>query len=165
MSFSRIDPQIVDLEAATTGSSELTGPLVAAWSRLAAARGEPLSGANVEAWVASLRSAATDAIRAIRAHIGAAERPDSWPRRIRGRRERPHVVEAQAEEHRQLLREAEQLEAMAREARAAGPGLGIRLSEQSVLLEIALARHVNRLGAMLAARPPVDGRAYAGGGR
>jgi hypothetical protein len=168
MSYSRIDPGIVGLEQAATGTALLTEPLVRAWDLVTAARLEPIGKMGPERWFSAFRLAAGEAVEAVRAHIAAADDPGSWLRPLARRRDFAATMVEFAHDQERLMDDMRTLNAMAREPAPHGPGLAVRLSEQAVFVEMELARHLNRLGALLSQRAAAEraaGMSLAGGTR
>ncbi len=121
-------------------------PLADARDLLRQAARLPFHANQPQAWQAAFRRAVTEARSAIRHHIWSAELPDSPLNRAEMLEPRLlPKVDQQREEHEQFARKADALV-----AEASAPGdvdiwKMIELSEQAILLEMALARHHNRL--------------------
>lgn len=121
-------------------------PLAEARDLLRHAARLPFHANQPQAWQSAFRQAVTDARAAIRHHIWSAELPDS-PLNLAEMLE-PRLmprVDQQREEHEAFSRKIDGLV-----AEASAPGdidiwKMIELSEQAILLEMALARHHNRL--------------------
>jgi hypothetical protein len=121
-------------------------PLAEARDLLRQAARLPFHASRPQAWQAAFRQAVTDARAAIRHHIWSAELPDSPLNRAEMLEPRLlPKVDQQREEHEAFASRAGHLV-----AEASAPGVVniwkmIELSEQAILLEMALARHHNRL--------------------
>jgi len=121
-------------------------PLAEARELLRQAARLPFHASRPQAWQAAFRQAVADARSAIRHHIWSAELPDSPLNRAESLEPRllPRV-DQQREEHELFSRKIDEL---VEEASAPGDvdiWKMIELSEQAILLEMALARHHNRL--------------------
>ncbi|HEX6032024.1 MAG TPA: hypothetical protein VFY90_11385 [Tepidiformaceae bacterium] len=131
MTYSHTQPLIIP----TRGEPQVD-PLYDAWRLVVAARRVPFDIAEGSAWVADVRDCLSGALRGIRLHGAATE--------SRGSRLKDH-----AEEHEALSETASQLLAELNRTPASARGAVIALGERLIDLEIAMARHLNRLHAVL----------------
>lgn len=153
MAYSRIDYTITGLEESATGSASLSAPLIRAWEELRMARAWQDDGTPAHERQALLAASVANAARAIRSHVRAAERSGSWLRRLGQRPAYEVAVAAQIDDHARLLDIVARLEALVTSPGASSPGGLVRFAEQCIYAEIAIARHLSRLRAILGQRP------------
>lgn len=124
----------------------LKDPLAEARDLLRQAARLPFHAHEPLSWQTAFRQAVTGARAAIRHHIWSAELPDSPLNRAESLEPRLlPKVDQQREEHERFAAKADALVAVASEPGEVDIWKMIDLSEQAVLLEMALARHHNRL--------------------
>jgi hypothetical protein len=121
-------------------------PLAEARDLLRSAARLPFVASHPETWLAKFSHQAEMARSAVRQHILKSARPDSPMNELA--RDEPRlqaVIDKQRAEHAQLVRQAELLCAEAQESPNVDIWRMIDLGEKAILLEMALARHHNRL--------------------
>jgi predicted RNase H-like nuclease (RuvC/YqgF family) len=110
----------------------------------------PFAASHPLAWSSRFTQLVADARSSIRQHITRSGRPDSPMARIE--REEPRlraVIERQREEHAELTRQIEDLYTEANMSGKVDIWRMIELGERAILLEMALARHHNRLAQLV----------------
>lgn len=127
-------------------AADFKDPLAEAREKLRQAARLPFHAHQPHAWQTAFRQLVADARSDIRRHIWAAALPDSPLNLVENQEPRLlSKVEMQREEHETFAARSEQL---VEEASAPGEvdiWKMIELGEQAILLEMALARHHNRL--------------------
>jgi|GEM_PF-2212629 len=125
-------------------------PLAEAREKLRHAARLPFHAARPNSWQESFRSLTMDARADIRRHIWLASLPDSPLSRVEQAEPRlGHRVEAQKCEHDLFSQNVDELVAAANEPSPADIWKMIELGERAILLEMALARHHNRLSQLI----------------
>jgi hypothetical protein len=153
VAYSRIDYTITGLEESATGSTALSAPLIRAWEELRMARSWQDDGTPAAERQAVLAASVARAAHAVRNHVRAAEGNGSWLRKLGQRPAFEAAVAAQMDDHAHLLDTITRLEELVASPGAASPGGLVRFAEQCIYAEIALARHLSRLRAILGPRP------------
>jgi hypothetical protein len=127
MTYSHTHPLVI----ATRGELQVD-PLYEAWSLVVAARRVPFEVAQASAWVSEVRSCLSQALRGIRLHANAMESLGS-------------KLRDWSEEHDSLSDAASEILADLNRTQASARGAVIALGDRLIDLEIAMARHLNRL--------------------
>ncbi|MBE7518593.1 MAG: hypothetical protein HS107_05045 [Thermoflexaceae bacterium] len=163
MSFSRIVPLAVDVPASPGDAGR--DPLFDRWEALKEARAVPFDSRNPAHWQERFTVAVARAASALRDHVYQVEgerTPLEWALKARVGGQ---VMVRQFAEHLPLKQKVERVLSELRALRMAGLPRVIDLSEQIVELEIAVARHHNRLREILnGAEEPLLAAAGAGAG-
>lgn len=163
MSFSRIVPLAVDVPASPGDAGR--DPLFDAWEALKEARAVPFDSRNPAHWQERFTVAVARAASALRDHVYQVEgerTPLEWALKARVGGQ---VMMRQFAEHLPLKQKVERVLSELRALRTAALPRVIDLSEQIVELEIAVARHHNRLREILnGAEEPLLAAAGAGAG-
>jgi hypothetical protein len=137
---------------ARTESSTLSfrDPLAEAREKLRQAARLPFHASRPNSWQESFRSLTMDARADIRRHIWLAGLPDSPLSKVEEQEPRlGHKVEVQKGEHDLFSQNIDELVAAANEPSPADIWKMIELGERAILLEMALARHHNRLSQLI----------------
>lgn len=125
-------------------------PLADAREKLRQAARLPFHAAQPGSWRDSFRQLTQDARAGIRRHIWLAGLPDSPLNRVEAAEPRFNLqVEAQRSEHEKFSADVDDLVVDANEAAPADIWKMIELGERAILLEMALARHHNRLSELI----------------
>ena len=125
-------------------------PLADAREKLRAAARLPFHASKPNSWQASFRQLAIDARADIRRHIWLATLPDSPLNRVEEMEPRlTNQVELQRSEHELFSENVDDLVSSASEPGPVDIWNMIELGERAILLEMALARHHNRLSQMI----------------
>ncbi len=121
-------------------------PLADAREKLRHAARLPFHAHQPQSWQSAFRQLIADARADIRRHIWSAELPDS-PLNVAETQEPRllHLVDQQREEHRVFAERADELVDESSRAGEVDIWKMIELGEKAILLEMALARHHNRL--------------------
>lgn len=127
MTYSNTHPLVI----ATRGEPQID-PLYEAWRMVVAARRVPFDVTQASSWVGEVRDCLSRALRGIRLHAAAME--------SRGTR-----IPDEVEEHETLSEAASNLLAELNRTPASARGAVIALGDRLIDLEIAMARHLNRL--------------------
>ncbi len=132
-------------------------PLADAREKLRQAARLPFHAAQPNSWQESFRQLVTEARTDIRRHIWMASLADSPLNRVE--RQEPRLishVERQRQEHDVFSETIDELVGASSEAATADIWKMIELGEKAILLEMALARHHNRLSQLLYETTHVD---------
>jgi hypothetical protein len=124
----------------------LKDPIAEAREMLRLAARFPFAATRPGAWQSGFRKHTANAHKALREHIIRADLPDSPISQIE--REAPQlrpIVLQQRDEHEPLLRQADELLELVTRSGTADIWQMIDLGEKAILIEMALARHHNRL--------------------
>lgn len=149
MSFSRIAP--LSLRATPAQEEAGSDPLFEAWEALKKARAEPFDTRNPGHWLERFTDSVARAAAAIRDHVQEVEgerSPLRWAARATAGGQ---AVMRQFTEHAPLNQKVDGVLADLRALRTVALPRVIDLNEQVVELEIAVARHHNRLREILGA--------------
>lgn len=149
MSFSHTAPLKIDVgQPLADGPGD---PLFEAWECIRRARGVPFAFADHAFWRTSVAGRLADARLALGAHIAGLESGRWWRRLLT-----PPALARDLAEHPRLCAAIDRIE----EAVAANPASGLAdfltVSDLLIEMEIALARHSNRLAAALHASCNAD---------
>ena len=124
----------------------LGDPIVEAREKLRQAARIPFAAARPAVWQARFQAHAASARQAVRDHIRLAALPDSPITRIEQQAPRLiGMVQRQRDEHEAVSRQADELVELAGDHGKIDIWQMIDLDEKAILLEMALARHHNRL--------------------
>lgn len=147
MTFSHTQPLVL----ANDGDAELD-PLYEAWSVVREARRVPVD-LGIDIWAREIRAMLERVEAAVSAHIDTMEADDSpLMARLRSDPEDSRAVQEQVAEHARLTAAAaETLHALDRPE--LGNGEVVAVAERLIELEIALARHLNRLHEIFGRQP------------
>jgi hypothetical protein len=125
-------------------------PLADAREKLRQAARLPFHASRPNSWQGSFRELAIDARASIRRHIWLAGLPDSPLNRVETQEPRlAHQVELQRSEHDLFSDNIDDLVAAVGEPGPVDIWRMIELGERAILLEMALARHHNRLSQLM----------------
>jgi len=125
-------------------------PLADAREKLRAAARLPFHASKPNSWQQAFRQLAVDARADIRRHVWLGSLPDSTLNRVELEEPRlSHQVGLQRSEHELFAENIDDLVAAATEPGEVDIWHMIELGERAILLEMALARHHNRLSQMI----------------
>ena len=121
------------------------GALDRAWEALVALRELDLRADGLDAWAAAVSEQAKVVAGALLEHVKGAEAPNGALKRLaRGHNGQAQMAQAQQQEHRQLALAADRL-LRATVGLKGGVASALEITEDAIQLEIAVARHRNRL--------------------
>jgi hypothetical protein len=147
MTFSHTQPLVV-----TRADGAEMDPLYDAWSLLREARRVPID-LGVEFWAREVASMVHRVVGAISVHTASMEADESpLMARLRGDGDDARAVQEQVSEHHQLATATDEILA-ALEHRGMDNGQVLAVAERLIELEIALARHLNRLHEIFGRQP------------
>lgn len=149
MSYSRTSPVLLQ----TMANPDAPGrhdSLFGAWQSLRRAREVPYDAANAPAWHEEFTYRVAAASHLITLHVGDSEAVDSVVRRLAASSQQSALTVAQLfDDHSALAADADRLLTSARTATTIDVVRLVELTELTVVLEMAVARHLNRLRAFL----------------
>lgn len=147
MTFSHTQPLVV-----TRPDGAEMDPLYDAWSLLREARRVPID-LGIELWAREVASMIHRVVAAISVHTTSMEAEESpLMAKLRGEPDDARAVQAQVSEHHQLATATDEILAVLEDS-AMDNGQVLGVAERLIELEIALARHLNRLHEIFGRQP------------